>query len=69
MSGRRACWPQEKEAFRDLEAAATEAHFARNPCGRTQTAETSAMRLDVLRDLKRVNDHTGRGRGLSGAGR
>jgi phosphate:Na+ symporter len=47
----------EKEAFRDLEAAATQAHFARLREGRTDTAETSALHLDVVRDLKRVNAH------------
>lgn len=47
----------EKEAFRSLEAAATEAHFARLRAGRIDTAETSALHLDVLRDLKRVNAH------------
>lgn len=47
----------EKEAFRDLEAAATQAHFARLREGRPDTAETSALHLDVVRDLKRVNAH------------
>ena len=47
----------EKEAFRDMEANATQAHFARLREGRTDTAETSALHLDVVRDLKRVNAH------------
>ena len=47
----------EKEAFRAMEAQATEAHFARLRAGRVETAETSALHLDVLRDLKRVNAH------------
>jgi len=47
----------EKEVFRDLEAAATDAHFAAIRAGRTEVAEASAWRLDLLRDLKRVNDH------------
>jgi phosphate:Na+ symporter len=47
----------EKEAFRTLEAAATEAHFARLRAGRIDTAETSALHLDALRDLKSVNTH------------
>jgi phosphate:Na+ symporter len=47
----------EKEAFRDLEAAATRAHFARLREGRAETVETSALHLDVVRDLKRVNAH------------
>jgi phosphate:Na+ symporter len=47
----------EKEVFRDLEARATEAHFARIRAGRIESVETSALHLDVLRDLKRVNAH------------
>ena len=47
----------EKEAFRNLEAAETEAHFAQIRAGQAQAAERSAWRLDLLRDLKRVNDH------------
>jgi phosphate:Na+ symporter len=47
----------EKEAFRELENAATEEHFAQIRTGQTQAAEASAWRLDLLRDLKRVNDH------------
>lgn len=47
----------EKEVFRDLEARATEAHFARIRAGRAESVETSALHLDVLRDLKRINAH------------
>lgn len=47
----------EKEVFRDLEARATEAHFARIRAGRTESVETSALHLDILRDLKRINAH------------
>jgi phosphate:Na+ symporter len=47
----------EKEAFRELETAATEDHFAQIRSGHTRAAEASAWRLDMLRDLKRVNDH------------
>ena len=47
----------EKEVFRDLEAHATEAHFARIRAGRTESVETSALHLDILRDLKRINAH------------
>ncbi len=47
----------EKEIFRDLEARATEAHFARIRAGRVESVETSALHLDVLRDLKRINAH------------
>ena len=47
----------EKEVFRDLEASATESHFARIRAGRLESVETSSLHLDVLRDLKRINSH------------
>jgi len=47
----------EKEAFRDIEARATEAHFERLRAGRRESMETSSLHLDILRDLKRVNAH------------
>jgi phosphate:Na+ symporter len=47
----------EEEVFRDLEARANEAHFARIRAGRVESVETSALHLDVLRDLKRINAH------------
>ena len=47
----------EKEVFRDLEMRATEAHFARIRAGRVESVETSALHLDVLRDMKRINSH------------
>ena len=47
----------EKEAFRDMEAQATTAHFERLRSGRTETADSSALHLDILRDLRRVNTH------------
>jgi phosphate:Na+ symporter len=47
----------EEEVFRDLEGRATEAHFARIRAGRVESVETSALHLDVLRDLKRINAH------------
>lgn len=47
----------EKEAFRDIEAAATDEHFAQIRSGQAQKAIASAWRLDLLRDLKRINDH------------
>lgn len=47
----------EKEVFRDLETSATDTHFARIRAGRVESVETSAMHLDVLRDLKRINAH------------
>ena len=47
----------EKEAFRAVEAQAVAAHFRRLQSGRTDTVETSALHLDALRDLKRINSH------------
>ncbi len=47
----------EKEAFRDIETAATQSHFERLRAGRIDTAETSALHLDIVRDLKRINSH------------
>ena len=47
----------EKEVFRAFEAEATAAHFARLRDGASQNVETSALHLDALRDLKRVNAH------------
>jgi phosphate:Na+ symporter len=48
---------EEKETFRSLEAEATSAHFERLREGNVGTVETSALHLDALRDLKRVNAH------------
>ncbi len=47
----------EKEVFRDLEVRATETHFGRIRAGRVESVETSALHLDVLRDMKRINSH------------
>ena len=47
----------EEAVFRDLEARATDAHFARIRAGRVESVETSALHLDVLRDMKRINAH------------
>ncbi len=47
----------EKEVFRNLESEATRAHFGRLRAGRADTADTSSMHLDALRDLKSVNTH------------
>jgi phosphate:Na+ symporter len=47
----------EKEVFRNLEAQATDSHFERLREGRLDTAETSSLHLDALRDLKNVNTH------------
>jgi phosphate:Na+ symporter len=47
----------EKEVFRDIEARATTAHFESMRAGNVETAETSTLHLDMLRDLARVNTH------------
>lgn len=47
----------EKAVFRDIEARAIEAHFEQLRRHRSGMGETSALDLDLLRDLKRVNDH------------
>jgi phosphate:Na+ symporter len=44
----------EKEAFRDMEAAATRAHFAGLRVGH---GDMAPLDLDLLRELKRVNGH------------
>ncbi|HVC63028.1 MAG TPA: Na/Pi cotransporter family protein [Acetobacteraceae bacterium] len=46
----------EKEAFREIESAATAAHFA-GLRGTAGPAEAGALNLDLLRELKRVNSH------------
>jgi phosphate:Na+ symporter len=48
---------EEKEVFRDLEARAVDAHFKRLRAGNVESAETSALHLDLLADLKRINAH------------
>ena len=45
---------EEKPIFRDIEAAATRAHFERLRTG-GDAAETSTIHLDLLRDMKLVN--------------
>jgi phosphate:Na+ symporter len=47
----------EEDVFRDLEARATDSHFARIRAGRAESVETSALHLDALRDMKRINAH------------
>lgn len=47
----------EKVKFRDAETAATAAHFDRLRQGRRESAETSALHLDLLRDMKIINSH------------
>ena len=47
---------EEKKAFRDVEAAATRAHFEQMRAG-GDAAEMSTLHLDLLRDMKLVNGH------------
>lgn len=47
----------EKVEMRNLERNATEAHLSRISSGRRESIETSALHLDILRDLKRINAH------------
>ena len=47
----------EKEGFRALTLQAEESHLERLRGGRVESIETSALHLDILRDLKRVNSH------------
>lgn len=47
----------EKDAIRDFERAAAESHLDRVRRGLAQSIETSALHLDILRDLKRINAH------------
>ena len=47
----------EKDRLREEELRATERHFRRLRDGLPETIETSALHLDVLRDLKRINAH------------
>ena len=47
----------EKEAFRVVESEAVAAHFRRLQSGHTNTVDTSALHLEALRDLKRINSH------------
>jgi phosphate:Na+ symporter len=47
----------EKVVFRKAEREGTEAHFERLRQGSIETAETSSLHLDLLRDLKQINSH------------
>ncbi len=48
---------EEKTAFRDLEQAASDAHFQRLRLDRSEGAAQSALHLDLLRDFRRINAH------------
>jgi phosphate:Na+ symporter len=47
----------EKVRMRDLERIATETHLRRLREGRPESIETSALHLDIVRDLKRIAAH------------
>jgi phosphate:Na+ symporter len=47
----------EKDKIRAAERAATESHFQRLRAGKIASIETSALHLDILRDLKRIAAH------------
>jgi phosphate:Na+ symporter len=47
----------EKATTRVAELAAADSHFGRLREGRLESIETSAIHLDVMRDLKRINGH------------
>ncbi len=47
----------EKAAMRSAELAASESHFSRLREGRQESIDSSAIHLDVIRDLKRINGH------------
>jgi len=47
----------EKDRMRDIEQAATDNHLRRLREGRPQSIETSALHIDIARDLKRIAAH------------
>jgi phosphate:Na+ symporter len=47
----------EKAVTRGVERSAAESHFTRLRDGRTESIETSAIHLDILRDFKRIHGH------------
>jgi phosphate:Na+ symporter len=47
----------EKEQIRDLERTYAETHLKRLSDNTVQSIETSALHLDIIRDLKRINSH------------
>jgi phosphate:Na+ symporter len=46
-----------KDQLREMELSSTERHLARLRSGKVASIETSALHLDVVRDLKRINSH------------
>lgn len=47
----------EKAPMREAERRAAESHFDRLRSGRPESIETSAIHLDIIRDLKRIHGH------------
>ena len=43
--------------MRDAERQAAENHLARLRAGRPESIDSSALHLDILRDLKRIHSH------------
>ncbi|WP_062208933.1 Na/Pi cotransporter family protein [Aureimonas sp. AU12] len=48
---------EEKEAFRDVERATTQRHMRLMRGGDRRAVEASALQLDIIRDLKRIEAH------------
>lgn len=47
----------EKPLLREAELSSASSHYERLRAGRPESIETSAIHLDIIRDLKRVNSH------------
>ena len=47
----------DKAAMREAERHAADSHFQRLRSGRPESIETSAIHLDIIRDLKRIHGH------------
>lgn len=47
----------EKRSFRDAQIAANQRHLERLRKGKTESMETSAIHMDLLRDFKQINSH------------
>ncbi len=47
----------DKAAMREAERRAADSHFQRLRSGRPESIETSAIHLDIIRDLKRIHGH------------
>ena len=47
----------EKDKIRQAEKQAAESHFGRLRDGTLASIETTALHLDIIRDLKRINAH------------